>query len=98
MGMVSFRRGSLPLAAIDANGIRSLLELAGDADVDLVRYVCQSGTCGTCLVTLVEGTLEQPEPFPPGIDDWTHDQGGRLACQCVPEAGASLTIDVLPPL
>ena len=98
MGMVRFVRGTLPLATAEADGSSTLLELANSERLDLVPFVCAAGTCGTCLIRLVEGDLAQPLPLTPGIDEWTLERDGRLSCQCVPEAGAALVIDTIPPI
>ena len=73
----------------------TVVEHAESAGVN-VPTNCTSGTCGTCLVTLLAGTIELPEVLPPGLDDYTVEEGGRLGCIGVPTSDCD--IDIRPPL
>jgi ferredoxin len=57
---------------------------------------CTSGTCGTCMVTLVEGNVELPEILPPGLDDYLVERCARLGCIGIPLN--DVDIDIRPPL
>ena len=57
---------------------------------------CTSGTCGTCMVTLVEGDVELPEILPPGLDDYLVERCARLSCIGIPSN--DVDIDIRPPL
>ena len=57
---------------------------------------CTSGTCGTCLVTLVRGHVPIPDEIPPGLDEYLLGEGGILSCCLYPSS--SCEIDVRPPL
>ena len=57
---------------------------------------CTSGTCGTCMVTLVQGTVELPEILPPGLDDYLVENCARLSCIGIPLD--DVDIDIRPPL
>ncbi|MCD9021360.1 2Fe-2S iron-sulfur cluster-binding protein [Cohnella silvisoli] len=45
-----------------------------------IAFVCRGGTCRTCLVRVVEGTLEQDLSFEPAIQPSELGAGWRLAC------------------
>ncbi|MAP58827.1 MAG: hypothetical protein CL978_01160 [Euryarchaeota archaeon] len=57
---------------------------------------CTSGTCGTCMVTLLQGTVELPEILPPGLDDYLVERCARLSCIGIPSD--DVDIDIRPPL
>jgi ferredoxin len=57
---------------------------------------CTSGTCGTCMVTLIEGDVELPEILPPGLDDYLVERCARLGCIGIPLN--EVDIDIRPPL
>ena len=45
----------------------SIIEIAKIVGVEIPSN-CTSGTCGTCLVRLVQGKVEYTEELPPGLD------------------------------
>ena len=57
---------------------------------------CTSGRCGTCLVTPLTDTIALPDVLPPGLDDFTIEEGGRLGCISKPTTDCD--IDFRPPL
>ncbi|MGY8728092.1 MAG: 2Fe-2S iron-sulfur cluster-binding protein [Candidatus Poseidoniales archaeon] len=73
----------------------TLVEHAEDADVKIPTN-CTSGTCGTCMVTLLYGEVPLPEILPPGLDDYLVEQCARLACIGMPNG--DVDIDIRPPL
>ncbi|MDE0869378.1 MAG: 2Fe-2S iron-sulfur cluster-binding protein [Candidatus Poseidoniaceae archaeon] len=73
----------------------TLVEHAEDADV-AVPTNCTSGTCGTCMVTLLYGEVPLPEILPPGLDDYLVGECARLACIGVPHG--DVDVDIRPPL
>lgn len=73
----------------------TLVEHAESAGVNLPTN-CTSGTCGTCMVTLVRGKIPVPEILPPGLDDYLIAQEARLACIGCPTTDCD--IDIRPPL
>ena len=57
---------------------------------------CTSGTCGTCMVTLLDGDIPLPEILPPGLDEYLVDNCARLGCIGIPIN--DVDIDIRPPL
>tara|TARA_B100000405_G_C16453772_1_gene326394 strand:- start:178 stop:477 length:300 start_codon:yes stop_codon:yes gene_type:complete len=73
----------------------SIIEIAKIVGVEIPSN-CTSGTCGTCLVRLVQGKVEYPEELPPGLDEDLVEEGGILAC-CQKISESSI-IDISPPI
>jgi len=73
----------------------TILDLAEEAGVDIPRN-CTSGTCGTCLVRLITGTVPVPDETPPGLDEYLLSEGGILSCCLYPTT--SCEIDIIPPI
>lgn len=73
----------------------TLVEHAEDADVKIPTN-CTSGTCGTCMVTLLYGEIPLPEILPPGLDDYLVEECARLGCIGVPSG--DVDVDIRPPL
>ncbi len=63
----------------DARPDESVLDAAARQGVGL-RHECTFGTCGTCRVRLVEGTVGYDEP-PMALSDEERAQGHALVCQ-----------------
>jgi ferredoxin len=95
MAIIRFYRGGLLLGTAEAEVDEPLVEVAEKAGVEIPTN-CTSGNCGTCLVRLVEGRVDYPDPLPPGLDEFLVEGGGVLAC-CMEPIGAC-DIDVIPPL
>ncbi len=57
---------------------------------------CTSGTCGTCMIMLIEGDIPVPEILPPGLDDYLVGNSARLGCIGCPINDCD--IDIRPPL
>lgn len=73
----------------------TILDLAEEAGVEIPRN-CTSGTCGTCLVRLITGTVPVPAETPPGLDEYLLSEGGILSCCLYPTT--SCEIDIIPPI
>tara|TARA_B100001250_G_C19790200_1_gene786113 strand:+ start:1680 stop:2012 length:333 start_codon:yes stop_codon:yes gene_type:complete len=73
----------------------TIVEHAEAAEVNLPTN-CTSGTCGTCMITLIEGEVPIPEILPPGLDDHLVEQSARLGCIGCPITDCD--IDIRPPL
>jgi len=95
MGLIRFLRGARLLGQTEISGGMSICEHAEKAGVEIPTN-CTSGTCGTCMVTLLEGKVPIPNPIPPGLDDEMIQQNAVLGCICIPEG--TVDIDILPPL
>ena len=55
-------------------------------------YECNSGGCGACQITLIEGDLLDRWPEAPGISDRQRGRGRRLACQSVPDGDCTIEV------
>ncbi|MEC8874016.1 MAG: 2Fe-2S iron-sulfur cluster-binding protein [Candidatus Thermoplasmatota archaeon] len=93
--VVRFFRGSAILGSAPADPNASLVEIAELAGV-IIPTNCTAGNCGTCLVSLVRGTVEIPEELPPGLDEELVDSGGILTCCLYPSGPCD--INLIPPL
>jgi len=93
--LVRFFRGSEIIGSIKVPIDAPLVEIANLAGVNIPTN-CTSGNCGTCLVRLIRGDVEIPDPLPPGLDDYLVDEGGILTCCLFPKGDCD--IDVVPPL
>lgn len=49
-----------------------------------LSYECNAGSCGTCKIELVQGSVHDLYPGAPGIKPRDRERGRRLACQSVP--------------
>ena len=67
----------------------TIVEHAESAGVNIPTN-CTSGTCGTCMITLLSGDVPLPEILPPGLDDYMVEQGARLGCIGMPSNDLSL--------
>jgi len=93
--VVRFFRGVQLLGqAIIEPGV-PLAELAEKAGVNIPTN-CTSGTCGTCMITLLSGDVPLPEELPPGLDEDMVEDQARLGCIGYPSG--DVDIDVRPPL
>jgi len=94
-GVISFFRGSRLLGTARHDGTAPICESAEDSDVEIPTN-CTSGTCGTCMVTLLSGSVPLPDELPPGLDEYLVEHCARLACIGIPEG--DVEIEILPPL
>lgn len=95
LGQVRFFRGSILLGSAPLDTELTLCEHAEIAEVEIPTN-CTSGTCGTCMVTLLSGEVPLPEDIPPGLDEELIAENARLSCIGV--AKTSLDIEIRPPL
>ena len=65
-GQVRFFRGNILLGSAPLDTELTLCEHAEMAEVDIPTN-CTSGTCGTCMVTLLSGEVPLPKEIPPGL-------------------------------
>ena len=47
----------------------TIVEHAESAGVNIPTN-CTSGTCGTCMITLLSGDVPLPDILPPGLDEY----------------------------
>ncbi len=93
--LVRFFRGPEIIGSVKAPKTSPLVEIADLAGVHIPTN-CTSGNCGTCLVRLIRGEVEIPDPLPPGLDDYLVEEGGILTCCLFPSGNCD--IDIVPPL
>ena len=71
----------------------SLLECARHLGVDLVNLCGGAGTCGRCIVQIVEGRPSPPTETEKKILSWEQiTQGYRLACETVPQSDVKVAV------
>ena len=75
--MVRFFRGVQLLGQAIIEPDVPLAELAEKAGVNIPTN-CTSGTCGTCMITLLNGDVPLPEELPPGLDEDMVEDQARL--------------------
>ena len=73
----------------------TIVEHAESAGVNIPTN-CTSGTCGTCMITLLKCDVPLPDDLPPGLDDYIVEQNARLSCSGIPVSDCE--IDIRPPL
>ena len=78
MFLITFRCEDEPDALISAAAGENLLKVARRAGIAIDAPCSGNGSCGTCLVQLVEGDLDSPKSF--YISDTDYAEGWRLAC------------------
>ena len=93
--VIRFLRGPHLLGQCAVNPGETIVEHAEACGIRLPTN-CTSGTCGTCMVSLVLGDVPLPEELPPGLDDWLVEEGARLGCIGKPRG--DVDIDIRPPI
>lgn len=93
--VVRFFKGNLLLGSAHVDMKSTLIELAEEAGVKIPTN-CTSGTCGTCMVKLLEGEVPLTDPLPSGLDEYLVEQCARLSCIGIPIGETS--VDLTPPL
>lgn len=78
MFLITFRCEDEPDALVSAAAGENLLKVARRAGVAVNAPCSGNGSCGKCLVQLVEGHLDSPKSF--YISDTDYAEGWRLAC------------------
>ena len=93
--VIRFLRGPHLLGQCPVNPGETIVEHAQACGITLPTN-CTSGTCGTCMVSLILGEVPLPEELPPGLDDWLVEEGARLGCIGKPRG--DVDIDIRPPI
>ena len=78
MFLITFRCEDEPDALVSAAAGENLLKVARRAGIAVNAPCSGNGSCGKCLVQLVEGHLDSPKSF--SISDTDYAEGWRLAC------------------
>ena len=78
MFLITFRCEDEPDALVSAAAGENLLKVARRAGIAVNAPCSGNGSCGKCLVQLVEGDLDSPKSF--YISDTDYAEGWRLAC------------------
>ena len=78
MFLITFRCEDEPDALVSAAAGENLLKVARRAGIAVNAPCSGNGSCGRCLVQLVEGHLDSPKSF--YISDMDYAEGWRLAC------------------
>lgn len=78
MFLITFRCEDEPDALVSAAAGENLLKVARRAGIAIDAPCSGNGSCGKCLVQLVEGDLDSPKSF--YISDTDYAEGWRLAC------------------
>ena len=78
MFLITFRFEDEPDALVSAAAGENLLKVARRAGIAVNAPCSGNGSCGKCLVQLVEGHLDSPKSF--YISDTDYVEGWRLAC------------------
>jgi toluene monooxygenase electron transfer component len=60
-------------------------------------YECNTGSCGTCKLELVEGAIDSMRPDGPGLSDRDRAKGRVLGCQARPTSDCTVKVRVEPP-
>ncbi len=93
--VIRFLRGPHLLGQCAVNPGETIVEHAQACGVTIPTN-CTSGTCGTCMVSLILGEVPLPEELPPGLDDFLVEEGARLGCIGVPRG--DVDVDIRPPI
>ena len=59
-------------------------------------YECNSGSCGTCKVELVEGEVHSLRPDAPGLGERDRAKNRVLACQAQPRSDCAIKVRLRP--
>ena len=78
MFLITFRCEDEPDALVSAAAGENLLKVARRAGIAIDAPCSGNGSCGKCLVQLVEGDLDSPKSC--YISDTDYAEGWRLAC------------------
>lgn len=78
MFLITFRCEDEPDVLVSAAAGENLLKVARRAGIAVNAPCSGNGSCGKCLVQLVEGHLDSPKSF--YISDTDYVEGWRLAC------------------
>ena len=59
-------------------------------------YECNAGSCGTCKVELLEGTIDSIRPDAPGLGERDRERSRVLACQARPVTDCAIKVRLRP--
>lgn len=59
-------------------------------------YECNSGSCGTCKVELLEGAIDSLRPDAPGLSERDRARNRVLSCQARPTSDCSIKVRLRP--
>jgi toluene monooxygenase electron transfer component len=59
-------------------------------------YECNAGSCGTCKVELLEGTIQSMRPDAPGLGERDKAKNRVLACQARPTSDCAIKVRLRP--
>ena len=93
--VIRFLKGPILLGQCLVKVEETVVEHAKRCGVNIPTN-CTSGTCGTCMVSLILGEVPLPDELPPGLDDFLVTEGARLGCIGVPLG--DVDIDIRPPI
>lgn len=93
--VIRFLRGAVLLGQCAVNPGETIVDHAEACGLSLPTN-CTSGTCGTCMVSLILGEVPLPDELPPGLDDFLVEEGARLGCIGRPRG--DVDIDVRHPI
>jgi len=93
--VIRFLRGAVLLGQCPVNPGETIVDHAEACGISLPTN-CTSGTCGTCMVSLILGVVPLPEQLPRGLDDFLVEEGARLGCIGRPRG--DVDIDIRPPI
>ena len=93
--VIRFLMGHVLLGQCAVNPGETIVDHAEACGISLPTN-CTSGTCGTCMVSLILGEVPLPEELPPGLDDFLVEEGARLGCIGKPRG--DVDIDIRPPI
>ena len=69
MAIIRFFRGGLLLGSAEVEDEDFIVDVADKIGITIPTN-CTSGNCGTCIVRLISGDIEYPDPLPPGLDEF----------------------------
>jgi toluene monooxygenase electron transfer component len=82
-------------AAYDCAADDTLLRAGLRAGLGL-PYECNAGSCGTCKVELLAGTIHSMRPDAPGLGERDRAKNRVLACQARPESDCRIKVRLRP--
>jgi len=92
---VTARRGAKSLGVYPITAKQTILEALDEAGIRIPRS-CTSGTCGTCMMSLLEGNISPSDEILPGLDDKGLPDEAILSCQSHP--ASDIVVDIRAPL
>ncbi len=78
--------------AFDVEEGESVIDAALRAGL-MLPYSCRSGTCGTCMGDVVEGSITYPDGLPAAIDSEQDSTGKALFCQARPASDLVIRVN-----